>query len=103
MKRRITSIVGSGNGDLTYDEQKSHFTAWALMKSPLLIGTDVSLIPRTDTFQWRNIDDKTDAFSLGSVEQLISAKLVDSHKYGDHCYKPGSCDWYQYIALPVGN
>ena len=27
----------SGNGDLTYEEAKSHFTAWALMKSPLLI------------------------------------------------------------------
>ena len=31
----------SGNGDLTYEEAKSHYTAWALMKSPLLIGTDV--------------------------------------------------------------
>ncbi|KAG6377411.1 glycoside hydrolase family 27 protein [Boletus reticuloceps] len=27
-----------GNGDLTYEETKTHFTAWALMKSPLLIG-----------------------------------------------------------------
>jgi hypothetical protein len=27
---------------MTYDEQKAHFTAWALMKSTLLIGTDVS-------------------------------------------------------------
>lgn len=27
----------SGNGDLTYEEAKSHFTAWSLMKSPLLI------------------------------------------------------------------
>ncbi|KAJ2936875.1 hypothetical protein H1R20_g210, partial [Candolleomyces eurysporus] len=28
-----------GNGQLTYEEAKSHFTAWALMKSPLVIGT----------------------------------------------------------------
>jgi len=27
-----------GNGDLTYEETKTHFTAWALMKSPLFIG-----------------------------------------------------------------
>ncbi|KAJ4492091.1 glycoside hydrolase [Lentinula edodes] len=27
-----------GNGGLTFDEAKSHFTAWALMKSPLLVG-----------------------------------------------------------------
>ncbi|KAG6331627.1 hypothetical protein ID866_7464 [Astraeus odoratus] len=30
-----------GNGDLTYEEAKTHFTAWALLKSPLLIGTDL--------------------------------------------------------------
>ncbi|KAI6019988.1 glycoside hydrolase family 27 protein [Pisolithus orientalis] len=30
-----------GNGDLTYEEAKTHFVAWALMKSPLLIGTDL--------------------------------------------------------------
>ncbi|CAK5262335.1 unnamed protein product [Mycena citricolor] len=32
-----------GNGGLTFDEAKSHFTAWALMKSPLLIGTNPKL------------------------------------------------------------
>ncbi|KZT64432.1 glycoside hydrolase family 27 protein [Daedalea quercina L-15889] len=32
----------SGNGALTYEENKSHFTAWALFKSPLLIGTNLS-------------------------------------------------------------
>ncbi|KAI0758502.1 glycoside hydrolase [Irpex lacteus] len=34
----------AGNGNLTYDESKTHFTAWALMKSPLLIGTNLSAI-----------------------------------------------------------
>ncbi|TFY54397.1 hypothetical protein EVJ58_g8889 [Rhodofomes roseus] len=34
----------SGNGDLTYEENKSHFTAWALFKSPLLIGTNLSAV-----------------------------------------------------------
>ncbi|KAJ7060905.1 glycoside hydrolase superfamily [Mycena amicta] len=33
-----------GNGGLSFDEAKSHFTAWALMKSPLLIGTNLSAI-----------------------------------------------------------
>ncbi|TFK37979.1 glycoside hydrolase family 27 protein [Crucibulum laeve] len=35
-------ILEVGNGDLTYEESKSHFTAWALMKSPLLIGTELA-------------------------------------------------------------
>ena len=33
---------GSPPGNLTFEESKSHFTAWALLKSPLIIGTDVS-------------------------------------------------------------
>ncbi|KAF8584417.1 glycoside hydrolase family 27 protein [Ramaria rubella] len=33
-----------GNGGLTFEESKSHFTAWALLKSPLLIGTNLSAI-----------------------------------------------------------
>jgi len=33
---------GSPPGNLTYEEAKSHFTAWTLMKSPLIIGTDLT-------------------------------------------------------------
>ncbi|KAJ7253526.1 glycoside hydrolase family 27 protein [Mycena rebaudengoi] len=31
-----------GNGELTYEEAKSHFTVWSFMKSPLLIGTHLA-------------------------------------------------------------
>ncbi|KAK3318879.1 glycoside hydrolase superfamily [Apodospora peruviana] len=34
--------LGTPPGNLTYDEAKSHFTAWALLKSPLLIGSDLT-------------------------------------------------------------
>ncbi|KAF9547552.1 glycoside hydrolase family 27 protein, partial [Agrocybe pediades] len=42
----IVSLISTyaGNGDLTYEEAKSHFTAWALMKSPLLISTDLTRV-----------------------------------------------------------
>ncbi|XP_051142878.1 alpha-galactosidase 3-like [Andrographis paniculata] len=30
-----------GNGGMTYDEYRAHFSIWALMKAPLLIGCDV--------------------------------------------------------------
>jgi alpha-galactosidase len=33
-----------GNGDLTIAEQRSHFTLWALIKSPLLLGNDLQSI-----------------------------------------------------------
>lgn len=32
---------GTPPGNLTFDEAKSHFTAWALLKSPLFISTDL--------------------------------------------------------------
>ncbi|KAF8167401.1 glycoside hydrolase family 27 protein [Crassisporium funariophilum] len=37
-------MLENGNGALTLAEQRSHFTAWALAKSPLLIGTDISAL-----------------------------------------------------------
>ncbi|KAF5310932.1 hypothetical protein D9619_008252 [Psilocybe cf. subviscida] len=42
--RNDLDMLQLGNGGLTYEEAKSHFTAWALMKSPLLIGTNLSAI-----------------------------------------------------------
>ncbi|KAJ8075060.1 hypothetical protein PM082_019387 [Marasmius tenuissimus] len=35
-------ILEIGNNFLTFDESKTHFTAWAFMKSPLLIGTNLT-------------------------------------------------------------
>ena len=31
-----------GNGALTIQEQRTHFAAWVFLKSPILLGTDVS-------------------------------------------------------------
>jgi len=42
--RNDLDMLQLGNGGLTFEEAKSHFTAWALMKSPLLIGTNLSAI-----------------------------------------------------------
>ncbi|KAJ8537201.1 hypothetical protein K7X08_035602 [Anisodus acutangulus] len=36
-----------GNGGMNYDEYKGHFSIWALMKSPLIIGCDVRNITAT--------------------------------------------------------
>ncbi|CAG8654174.1 6842_t:CDS:10 [Funneliformis caledonium] len=34
-----------GNGNLTIDEQKSHFSLWAALKAPLLLGFDIRTPP----------------------------------------------------------
>lgn len=33
-----------GNGNLTIQEQRTHFAAWVFMKSPILLGTDMSVL-----------------------------------------------------------
>lgn len=37
-----------GNGKLTYDENKSHFTLWAMMAAPLILGNDVRTFVKED-------------------------------------------------------
>lgn len=34
----------AGNGQLTIEEQRTHFAAWCFFKSPILLGTDVSVL-----------------------------------------------------------
>ncbi|KAJ6593857.1 glycoside hydrolase superfamily [Mycena capillaripes] len=36
-----------GNGALTIQEQRTHFAAWIMLKSPILLGTDLSLLNST--------------------------------------------------------
>lgn len=31
-----------GNGELTLNEQRAHFALWALLKAPLMVGTDLA-------------------------------------------------------------
>ena len=33
--------IGNGGGNLTIQEERTHFAVWAFMKSPILLGTDV--------------------------------------------------------------
>ncbi|GJJ08130.1 hypothetical protein Clacol_002338 [Clathrus columnatus] len=48
-----------GNGGMTYDEYVTHFSMWAILKSPLILGNDV-----------RNIDDET--LSIITNEAVIA-------------------------------
>ncbi|KAJ8468688.1 hypothetical protein ONZ51_g9486 [Trametes cubensis] len=36
-----------GNGDLTIQEQRTHFAVWSFLKSPILLGTDLSQLNST--------------------------------------------------------
>lgn len=37
-----------GNGKLTYEENKSHFTLWSMMAAPLILGNDIRMFIKED-------------------------------------------------------
>lgn len=67
-----------GNGTLTYEENKSHFTLWCMMAAPLILGNDIR------TFLTRNNEpDYND-----SVYQIVTNKDVialDQDPLGIQC------------------
>ncbi|MCL7032445.1 hypothetical protein MKW94_001186, partial [Papaver nudicaule] len=70
-----------GNGGMTYQEYRAHFSIWALMKAPLLVGCDV-----------RNMTAET--FELLSNEEVIA---VNQDRLGVQGRKvsvegPGKCN-----------
>ncbi len=38
-------MLDVGNGSLTYDENKTHFTLWAMMAAPIMAGNDLRNMP----------------------------------------------------------
>lgn len=49
-------ILEVGNGDLTYEESKTHFTVWSFMKSPLLIGTYLASVSQETLSIFKNTE-----------------------------------------------
>ncbi|KAH8701996.1 alpha-galactosidase [Talaromyces proteolyticus] len=45
-----------GNGNLTIEENRAHFALWAIMKSPLIIGTALDSLPETHLEILKNAD-----------------------------------------------
>ena len=41
-------MLEGGNGKLTYEENKSHFTLWSMMAAPLILGNDIRTFIKED-------------------------------------------------------
>ena len=68
-----------GNGNLTLEETRTHFALWAMMKAPLLIGTDITNLTQTNIDILQN--KQLIAFNQDSVygKPAIPYKWVRSH------------------------
>ncbi|KAI3470951.1 hypothetical protein Pfo_027614 [Paulownia fortunei] len=77
-----------GNGGMTYQEYRAHFSIWALMKAPLLIGCDV-----------RNMTAET--FEILSNEEVISINQDPLGVQGRKVFAYGPDGCYQVWAGPL--
>ncbi|CAA2974131.1 alpha-galactosidase 3-like [Olea europaea subsp. europaea] len=77
-----------GNGGMTYQEYRAHFSIWALMKSPLLIGCDV-----------RNMSAET--FEILSNEEVIAVNQDHLGVQGRKIFAYGPDGCYQIWAGPL--
>ncbi|XP_068328745.1 alpha-galactosidase 3-like isoform X2 [Pyrus communis] len=77
-----------GNGGMTYKEYRAHFSIWALMKAPLLIGCDV-----------RNMTAET--FEILSNEEVIAVNQDPLGVQGRKVDVSGTDGCYQVWAGPL--
>jgi len=67
-----------GNGNLSMDENRAHFTLWCMMAAPLILGNDIR----------RFIDDEGNAKSDDPILKILTNKeliAVDQDKLGIQC------------------
>ena len=67
-----------GNGKLTYDENKSHFTLWSMMAAPLILGNDVRELIKEDG----TVDKDNKILQILTNKDVIA---VDQDKLGIQC------------------
>ncbi|KAL6980824.1 Alpha-galactosidase 3 [Sarracenia purpurea var. burkii] len=77
-----------GNGGMTYQEYQSHFSIWALMKAPLLVGCDV-----------RNMTAET--FEILSNKEVIAVNQDPLGIQGRKVHVAGIDDCLQVWAGPL--
>ena len=79
-----------GNKGLTIAEQRTHFALWAIMASPLLIGSDVSKLTPTSLSILGNVDiTAVNQDSLGVQGLPVGGSTAD--------VRTASC-WYKPLA-----
>ncbi len=57
-----------GNGKLTFEENKSHFSLWCMMAAPLILGNDVRSFIKQDG----TVDTENKIYSILTNEKMIS-------------------------------
>ncbi|PWN18702.1 alfa-D-galactopyranosidase/beta-L arabinopyranosidase [Microstroma glucosiphilum] len=76
-------LLEIGNNVLTFEEQKTHFTLWAALKSPLMISTDLSTASQNTLTILKN----TDVIALNQDTRGEPVKLVQRYSNAYDLYQ----------------
>ncbi|CAG8561301.1 12429_t:CDS:10, partial [Cetraspora pellucida] len=87
-QRNITNYAGPGgwndpdmleigNGNLTLDEQRSHFSFWAALKAPLILGFDI----RNPPPDAKDMALNTEIIAVNQDPLGVSVNIVEHNKY----------------------
>lgn len=69
-----------GNGALTADENKAHFTLWCMMAAPLILGNDI----RNFLDENGNVKEDNEVLKILTNKDLIA---IDQDELGVQCYR----------------
>lgn len=85
-----------GNGKLTYDENKSHFTLWSMMAAPLILGNDVRDFIKEDG----TVDKDNKILQILTNKDVIA---VDQDKLGIQCKRIKTNLFHDILVKPLSD
>lgn len=85
-----------GNGKLTVEENKSHFTLWAMMAAPLILGNDIRDFIKADG----TVDTDNKILEILKNKDIIA---IDQDKLGIQCSRVKSNGFTDVLVKPLEN
>lgn len=85
-----------GNGNLTYDENKSHFTLWCMMAAPLILGNDVRKFIKSDG----SVDSDNPTYKILTNKNVIA---INQDRLGVQCRRVRSNGAEDVLVKPLEN
>ncbi len=85
-----------GNGKLTYEENKSHFTLWAMMAAPLILGNDIRNFIKDDG----TVDNDNKTLKILTNKDVID---IDQDKLGIQCSRVKTNGIHDVLVKPLEN
>lgn len=83
-----------GNGNLTFEENKSHFTLWAMMASPLILGNDIRKFIKPDG----TVDKDSKILKILTNKDIID---IDQDSLGIQCRRVKSNALTDILVKPL--